>query len=421
MRNTEGTRITKLPEFRTFWASQSLSMLGTAVSRSAVPLLAATVLSATPFQMGLLQSSLTVSFLVLGLPAGAWVDRMRRRPVMIVCDLARALLMTSLVVAALAGRLGFTWLIVVGLLLGAARTFYEIAYQSYIPSLVGRDRLVEGNSKLESTASAAQTAGPAVAGVLVQVGAAAAVSVQAVSYLFSGLLLLRIRKPEPVAGRAGRGGMGAEIRSGLRFVLGNPLMRAVAGSAATYNFFYAVQSPLVVLLLVGEAGFSGATAGALMAAGGAGGLLGAATSGWMARRLGQVRVIWLAYLVTIPTVVLLPLTGPGWRVVFFVVPWFTAAYGLVVYNVAQVSFRQAMCPDQLLGRMNASVRFLIWGIIPFGGLAGGALGEWLGVRGALLVAAVGMSSGVVWLLCSRLRGMRDIPVDAIAEPYVRSG
>ncbi|NED91179.1 MFS transporter [Streptomyces sp. SID11233] len=414
-------RITKLPEFRTFWASQSLSMLGTAVSRAAVPLLAATVLSASPFQMGLLQSSLTVSFLVLGLPAGAWVDRMRRRPVMIVCDLARALLMTSLAVAALVGRLSLTVLIVVGLLLGVARTFYEIAYQSYIPSLVGRDRLVEGNSKLESTTSASQTAGPAVAGVLVQVGAAAGVTVQAVSYLFSGLLLLRIRKPEPVPERAGTGNMGAEIRSGLRFVLRNPLMRAVAGSAATYNFFYAVQSPLVVLLLVGEAGFSGATAGALMAVGGAGGLLGAATSGWISRRVGQVRVIWLAYLVTIPTVVLLPLTGTGWRVVFFVVPWFTAAYGLVVYNVAQVSFRQAMCPDRMLGRMNASVRFLIWGIIPFGGLTGGALGEWVGVRGALSVAAVGMASGVLWLLCSRLRRMRDIPVDAIAEPYAKSG
>lgn len=236
-------RITQLPEFRTFWASQTLSMLGTAVSRAAVPLLAATVLSATPFQMGLLQSSLTVSFLVLGLPAGAWIDRMRRRPIMIVCDLARALLMTSLAVAALLGRLDFTVLIVVGLLLGVARTFYEIAYQSYIPSLVGRDRLVEGNSRLESTTSASQTAGPAVAGVLVQVGAAAGVTVQAVSYLFSGLLLLRIRKPEPVPERAGTGNMRAEIGSGLRFVLGNPLMRAVAGSAATYNFFYAVQSP----------------------------------------------------------------------------------------------------------------------------------------------------------------------------------
>lgn len=132
-------------------------------------------------------------------------------------------------------------------------------------------------------------------------------------------------------------------------------------------------------------------------------------------------MIWLAYLVTIPTVVLLPLTGTGWRVVFFVVPWFTAAYGLVVYNVAQVSFRQAMCPDRMLGRMNASVRFLIWGIIPFGGLAGGALGEWVGVRGALLAAAVGMASGVLWLLCSRLRRMRDIPVDAISESYAKSG
>ncbi|MEY2231183.1 MULTISPECIES: MFS transporter [Streptomyces] len=402
-------RITDLPEFRLFWASQAMSMLGTATSRTALPLLAATVLAASPFQMGLLQASLAVAYLVLGLPAGAWIDRMRRRPVLMVCDLARALLMVALALAALLDRLSFPLMIAVGLLLGVARTFYEIAYQSFIPAVVGRARLVEGNSKLESTTSASQTAGPAVAGVLVQVGAAAGVAVQAVSYLFSFLLLLRLRKPERLPERAPSRSLRTEIKGGLVFVLGNPLMRAVAGSAATYNFFYAVQSPLVVLLLVGEVGISGAAAGALMTVGGVGGLLGAATSQWVARRVGQVRVIWVAYVTTIPLVMLIPFAGPGWRVLLFAVPWFTAAYGLVVYNVAQVSFRQAMCPDELLGRMNASVRFLIWGIIPVGGMVGGALGEWLGVRGALLVAGAGMTSGVLWLLCSRLRTMRGMP------------
>lgn len=402
-------RVTKLPEFRFLWSSQSLSMLGTSVSRTALPLIAATTLAASPLQMGLLQAGLGLSYLVLGLPAGAWIDRMRRRPVLIVCDLSRAVLMVTLACAALLDRLTFPVLLAVALLLGAARTFYEIAYQAYIPAVVGRDRLVEGNSKLESTNSASQMAGPAAAGALAQAGAAAAVAVQAVSYVASFLLLLRIRKPEAEPLRKPTARMREEIRSGLSFVLKNPLMRALVGSAATYNFFYAVQAPLILLLLVHDVGLSEAAAGAFMTVGGVGGVLGATSAGALAGRLGQVRVIWLAYLTTIPTVLLIPLSGPGWRMLFFAVPWFTAAFGLVVYNVAQVSFRQAMCPDHLLGRMNASVRFLIWGIIPVGGVAGGALGEWLGVRGALLVAGTGMTSGALWLVCSRLRRLHDIP------------
>ncbi|MFJ7625105.1 MFS transporter [Streptomyces sp. NPDC097595] len=402
-------RVTGLPEFRLLWSSQSLSVLGTSVSRTAIPLIAATALAASPFQMGMLQAALGLSYLVLGLPAGAWIDRMRRRPVLIVCDLGRALLMVTLACAALLDRLTFPLLLGVALLLGAARTFYEVAYQAYIPAVVGRDRLVEGNSRLESTNSASQMAGPALAGALAQAGAAAAVSVQAVSYAASLLLMRRIRKPEAVPVRGPAANMREEIKGGLSFVLTHPLIRPVVGSAATYNFFYAVQAPLVLLLLVHEVGLSEAGAGVLMAVGGVGGVLGAASAGRLARRLGQVRVIRLAYLMAIPTVLLIPLAGPSWRMLFFAVPWFTAAYGLVVYNVAQVSFRQALCPDHLLGRMNASVRFLIWGIIPVGGVAGGALGEWAGVRGALLIAGVGMTSGALWLLSSRLRRLRDIP------------
>ncbi|MBB1244968.1 MFS transporter [Streptomyces durbertensis] len=405
-----GTRVTRLPEFRLLWGSQSLSMLGTSVSRTALPLIAVTTLAVSPLQMGLLQAALGLSYLVLGLPAGAWIDRMRRRPVLIVCDLSRAVLMVTLACAALLGHLTFPVLLLVALLLGAARTFYEIAYQAYIPAVVGRDRLVEGNSKLESTNSASQMAGPAAAGALAQVGAAAAVSAQAVSYLASFLLLLRIRKPEAEPPRKPTAHLCDEIKNGLSFVLKNPLIRAVVGSAATFNFFYAVQAPLILLLLIHHVGLSGAAAGAFMTVGGVGGVLGAIWAGTLAGRLGQVRIIWLAYLTTIPMVLLIPLAGPGWRMLFFVVPWFAAAFGLVVYNVAQVSFRQAMCPDHLLGRMNASVRFLIWGIIPVGGVVGGVLGEWLGVRGALLIAGTGMTSGALWLICSRLRRVRDIPL-----------
>lgn len=400
----------KNPEFRLFWGAQTVSMIGTNMTRVAIPLLAAGALSATPFQMGLLQAAQTVAFLLVGLPAGVFVDRSRRRPILIVCDLLRALLMAAIVLGFLLDLVTFPALLAVTLLVGLATAFFEIAYQSYIPVVVGRDHLVEGNARLESTNAVSRLAGPTLGGGLVQlVGAVATVSVQAATHVVSALLLSRIRTPEAVPERTERRRMGAEIREGLRFVLREPVFRAITGSAATYNFFYAVSLPLVMLLLVDEMGLSGTAVGVLMAVSGVGGVLGASFAGRLARRFGQVRAMWTAYLLTVPTALFIPFAESGWKSLLFAVPWFVMSFGIVVYNVGQVSIRQQLCPPELLGRMNASVRFLVWGILPLGSVTGGALGEWLGIRGALLVGGAGMSAGVLWLVLSRLRPLRDLP------------
>ncbi|MFE7131548.1 MFS transporter [Streptomyces sp. NPDC057638] len=397
-------------EFRLFWGAQTVSMVGTNMTRVAIPLLAASTLAATPFQMGLLQAAQTVAFLLVGLPAGVLVDRSRRRPILIVCDLLRALLMAAIVVGFLLDVVTFPVLLGVTLLVGLATAFFEIAYQSYIPFVVGRENLVEGNARLESTNAVSRLAGPTLGGGLVQLaGAVATVSVQAASHVVSALLLSRIRTPEAVPERTERRRMGAEIREGLQYVLREPVFRAITGSAATYNFFYAVSLPLVMLLLVDEMGLSGTAVGLLMAVSGVGGVLGAAFAGRLARRFGQVRAMWASYLLTVPTALLIPFADSGWRSLLFAVPWFAMSFGIVVYNVGQVSIRQQLCPPELLGRMNASVRFLVWGILPLGSLAGGALGEWIGVRGALLIGGAGMSAGVLWLVLSRLRPLRDLP------------
>ncbi|MFJ8664824.1 MFS transporter [Streptomyces sp. NPDC093600] len=400
----------KNPEFRLFWGAQTVSMIGTNMTRVAIPLLAAGALSATPFQMGLLQAAQTVAFLLVGLPAGVFVDRSRRRPILIVCDLLRALLMAAIVLGFLLDLVTFPALLAVTLLVGLATAFFEIAYQSYIPVVVGRDHLVEGNARLESTNAVSRLAGPTLGGGLVQlVGAVATVSVQAATHVVSALLLSRIRTPEAVPERTERRRMGAEIREGLRFVLREPVFRAITGSAATYNFFYAVSLPLVMLLLVDEMELSGTAVGVLMAVSGVGGVLGASFAGRLARRFGQVRAMWTAYLLTVPTALFIPFAESGWKSLLFAVPWFVMSFGIVVYNVGQVSIRQQLCPPELLGRMNASVRFLVWGILPLGSVTGGALGEWLGIRGALLVGGAGMSAGVLWLVLSRLRPLRDLP------------
>ncbi|RPK92134.1 MULTISPECIES: MFS transporter [Streptomyces] len=410
----------KQRDFRFFWAAQTASTFGANMSRVSLPLLAATMLAATPLQMGLLQAAQTIAFLLIGLPAGTLVDRMRRRPILIACDALRALFLLFLVIGFALDRVDFTVLMAATLAIGFATAFYEIAYQSYIPAVVGRARLVEGNAKLESTNAVARLAGPTLGGSLVQLlGATLAVASQTVGHVLSALLVTRIRTVEERPPRGERPRMAAEISSGLRFVLRQPVFRAITGSAATYNFFYAVMLPLMMLLLVEELKLSGTVVGVLMAVSGLGGILGAAAAGRLARRFGQVRVMWLAYLVTVPTTLLIPLTHGGWGIALFAVPWFTVSFGIVVYNVGQVSIRQALCPPDMLGRMNASVRFIVWGILALGSLTGGALGEWIGLRGGLLVAGVGMTAGVLWLLLSRLVRMRDLPAEeprAVPDP-----
>jgi len=398
-------------DFTLLWGGETVSHFGTAVSAIALPLVAVTTLAVTPFQMGLLTSAETAAFLLVGLPAGAWLDRMRRRPVMLAADVVRAVLLASIPLAWWAGLLSFGQLLVVALLTGLATVFFDVAYQSYLPSLVGREVLIEGNSKLESTRSLANVTGPAIGGGLVQLlGATTAVLVDAVSYLVSAAALAGVRTAEPQPAPAAQGSnLRTQIAEGLQYVLRHPLLRPITGCTGTFNFFSGIQTAVIVLFLARELGLSPGTIGLLFTAGGIGGLLGAVTSAWCARRFGQARVIWLSTLVTTPFGLLIPLAQADWRIALIYIGEVGIGYGVVVYNVAQVSFRQAICPDRLLGRMNASIRFLVWGTLPLGGLVGGVLGEWLGVRGALWVAMGGQLVAVLWVLASPLRTIRDLP------------
>lgn len=404
-------------DFRLLWAGETVSHFGTAVSAIALPLIAVTTLAVTPFQMGLLTAAETLAFLLVGLPAGAWLDRMRRRPVMLAADLMRAVLLASIPLAWWLDLLSLEQLLVVALLTGVATVFFDVGYQSYLPSLVGRQVLVEGNSKLESTRSLAHVTGPALGGGLVQLlGATMAIVVDAVSYLVSAVALGAVRSPEPVPEPARHTRLRSQIAEGLRFVLHHPLLRPITGCTGTANLFGGIHTAAIVLFLARELGLSAGTIGLLFAAGGVGGLLGAVTASWWAKRVGQARIIWLSILLTSPFGLLIPLAEAGWRVGLIFVAEVMIGYGVVVYNVAQVSFRQAICPDRLLGRMNASVRFLVWGTMPLGGLLGGLLGEWLGVRGALWVGMIGQALAVVWVLASPLRTMRDLPQPEEPQP-----
>jgi MFS family permease len=397
-------------DFLLLWSGEALSQVGTMVSHLALPLLAATALHATPWQMGLLVAAERAGFLLVGLPAGVLVDRLPRRPVMITADLVRFALFASIPVAWWSGHLTFAQLIAVALLGGLATVFFDVGYQSVLPAVVGRGGLVEGNTKLESTRAAAEATGPALGGGLVQVvGAAGAVLLDAVSYLVSAACLARMRTVEALAPRDPSRTLRADMGEGLRYVLGHPLLRPIALCTGTANLFGGVLAAVSVLFLAGELGLAAATVGLVLAAGSVGGVLGALTAGSWIRRFGQGRMLVVALLVTGPVALVIPLTTTGAGLAWYALGTFAVAHGGVVYNVAQLSFRQTVCPDRLLGRMNASIRFLVWGTIPFGGLLGGALGELLGLRATLLVAAAGMVVAPLWLVASPLRRLRELP------------
>ncbi|MEV4054308.1 MFS transporter [Amycolatopsis sp. NPDC049688] len=400
-------------DFRRLFAGDTASQFGVFVGNTAVPLLAAVTLAATPFEMGLLTAAETLAFLLIGLPAGVWVDRLRRRRVMLTADFVRFALLLSVPVSWWAGVLTLAQLLAVVLFVGIATVFFDIAYQSYLPSLVGREHLMEGNAKLQAVQSTAQIAGPSAAGVLVQlVNAASTVLVTSLGFLTSALCLLRIRTREPAPERDGHARLLPQIAEGLRFVFSDKPLRAIVGTTATANFFGGAFAAVQVLFLTRTVGLPPAAVGVLLAIGGAGGILGAVCSAAVTRRLGQSRAIWLVPLVTMPGHLLIPLAGPDWRLGLAGLGLVAGGFGIIVYNVAQVSYRQAICPDRLLGRMNASVRFVVWGTLPLGGLLGGGLGEWLGLRGAMWVAVAGEVASVLWVVCSPLRHMRDLPTEA---------
>ncbi|MGW4116488.1 MFS transporter [Actinosynnema sp. NPDC004786] len=396
-------------DFRLFWAADAANQFGTAVYAFVLPVVVIEALDASAFRVGVLTAAGTAAFPVIGLPVGVYVDRARKRPVLVAAAVGRASLPATVPVAAWLDRLTYAHLLLAASGAGVLTVFFEVASQAYLPTLVTRDALTGANGRLVSTQQVARLSGRPVSGPLAQVlGGANAVLAITASFLASGLLLAAMRTPEPaVAPR--RRAVRSDMAEGLRFVFGHPLLRPVALCTMSFNLANAMWGAVAVLFLLRDLALPTAAAAVLLGVGSAGG----AVAGLVAGRLaayGRVRLVWLSLLVTQPAWVLVPVAGPGWRIALFAVGTLVTSAGVVLYNVAQVSLRQALCPDRLLGRMNASIRFLTWGAMPVGAVAGGALAEWVGVRGTLWAASAGMVLSVFWVLLSPLRSMRDLPV-----------
>lgn len=397
-------------DFRLLLSGAAASQVGAQVTLVALPLVAVLQLDASAFEVGLLTAAETAAFLLIGLPAGAWVDRMRRLPLLIRTDLVRAAAIGSVPAAALAGILTMAQLYAVALFTGIATVFFDVAHQSFLPRILDRDQLVAGNGALETVRSSAQVAGPGLGGGLVQIlGAPLAVITDALSYIVSAWFLSRIRAAEPRPETAPSTSLRAQVAEGLAFVLRHPILRMIALATAVANLFTAMLIAVQTVFLIRVLDLPPGALGLMLSTEAVGGLAGALCAGALARRVGQARVIWLSLLLTGPFAVLWPLAGPGLGAIWFAVGSAAVFFGGVVYNVAQVSFRQTLCPDELLGRMNATMRFMVWGTMPLGALAGGAVAQAAGPRAALWACAAGLLLVPLPLLLSPLRRMRDLP------------
>ncbi len=405
-------------DFRQLFCADVVSQCGTQLSLLALPVLAVRQLGANELQMGVLTAFETLAFLVIGLPAGAWVDRWSKQRVLIANDLLRAAALATVPIAWWLDVLTLHQMYAVALVVGVSTVFFDVAYQSYLPELVPSASISEGNAKLQSAESVAHVAGPALGGALIKaVGAPWAVLIDAVSFIGSAIFVTRIRHvsvpPPQVVDRSLR----REIAEGLSFVIRHPLLARIAACTSISNLFGSMAGALIVLFALRDLELSEAVLGLSFSAGAVGGLLGAFMSGRLIGWLGEGRAIPFSAAAIVPGGALLAVAGStvlGWEipaVPALICSSLIFTFGVVVYNVAQVSFRQRLCPQPLLGRMNASMRFFVWGTMPIGALAGGVMGTYWGIRPVLWISVVGYAVAVVPVALSPLIRMRDLPAE----------
>jgi len=407
------------PDFLKLWAGESVSVFGSQVTVLAVPTVAILILHAGPFQVGILSALEFLAFPTLGLVAGVYADRLRRRPIMIVCDIGRGLALGSIPVAFLLNLLTLEQLYFVALLTGIFTVFFDVSYQSYLPALVDRPNLMEGNTKLEITRSTAQVAGPAVAGFLIQwIGGARAVAVDALSFLLSAIALASIKKsePEPKPSTAsGTSGFIPEMREGIEVVFRNPILWRIAACTATTNLGSNMVFGAVFLVFAyRQLHLSAGVVGVVFALSSVGALAGAFLAGWVARKLGIGPTLGVMVMVGGLALLATPIALVGAPAVILATTGFIEGLTIPIYNINQVSLRQAITPDRVQGRMNATMRTIVWGTIPLGAFIGGILGTSIGLVQTIALGGILSTLAASWIFLGPVIRLREQPTPVMA-------
>jgi len=410
----------RAPDFLKLWIGQSISAFGTQVTILAVPILAAAALQVSPLEFGLLATIEFLPVVVLSLPAGVWVDRLRRRPILIVGDLGRALCLATIPVAFAFDVLTIWQLYVVVFVNGCLTVFFDVAYQSYLPSIVDRDQLVDGNAKLELTRASSQRLGPGLAGVLIgALTAPFAILVDAISYAVSALFISSIRKAEARVARDGdaagpRPSVRREIVEGLRYVGGHRVLRALALSVAVSYLFSTIADSILILFLVAERGFSAQLIGLAFTLGSIGVIAGALVTSRLTRLIGVGPTIILAAVGESVSWLPLALAPDAWLFPALATTIAALSFFGIAWNVNVTSLRQAITPPGLLGRMNATMRLVSWSTIPVGYTLGGFLGGVIGLHNTIWVGALGAILAFIPVALSPVRRIQTIPTSADA-------
>jgi len=423
--NTPSRSLLRHPDFLKLWTAETISVFGTGITQLALPLIAATTLDVTPFEFGLLTTIEFLPFILFSLPAGVWVDRLRRRPILIAGDLGRAIAIASIPVAFYFDALTIWQLYVVGFVNGVLTVFFDVSYMSYVPSVVDRDQLVDANSKLEITRSASQILGPGMAGILIGLlRAPFAMLIDSISYVVSAVFVFFIRRPEPAiephdeAADGPKPSMRQEIAVGLRYVTGHRWLRSIAATTGTSNFFGNVVNAILILYLTRERGLGPEALGFAFSVGSVGVLVAAFVTNRLTARLGVGRMLVLTSIGF--SVAGLPLAFAPDELIWYAVAisGFLGGFCSVGWNINQVSLRQAITPPRMQGKMNATMRFIVWGTMPLGAIIGGALGSLVGLHETIVIGALG---GLVAFVPVTLSSVRHIvtmpePVDDARAP-----
>jgi predicted MFS family arabinose efflux permease len=400
--------------FLTMWSGQALSQFGEQISLLGIPVLAVVLLHSTAFEVGVLNASGLAAFLLIGLPAGAWIDRMRKRHVMIAADIARALALASIPMLWALGMLHIWQLYAVAFVIGVATVFFDVSYQSLTPSLVRPQQIAEANGKLEATAQVAHLTGPAIAGWLIGiVSAPFAMITTAGTYVASFVALSFTRDREQLRPAHEHEPLMHEIGEGLRWVFGNPALRRIVATTGTSNLFNTISVTMLPLFLLREIGMTPQAMGLILSLGAVGGVLGAIATPHIVRRVGEGPAIPLSAVAFSVVAEFLPIAAMVPQIAFpLLVGQGFVSFFVLVYNITQVTFRQRITPPRLLGRMNASIRFVVWGVMPIASLAAGALGTWLGIIPTMWIGALGQLASAVFVATGPFWAMRQLPTSA---------
>ena len=407
------------PDFVKLWAGETVSLIGTQVTQFALPLVAVITLNATVLEVGILNALKFVPVIVVAIFAGVWLDRRRRRPVLIACSLGNAVLIGLVPLASATGWLSLGLLYVVTALAGTLSVVFDVGALSYVPFLVEREHLPESNSRLQASFAVAGIAGPGLAGLLVGlITAPITLSVDAVSYLFSAAGLLSITKPEPEPEvPAHRPSIRAQIAEGFHAVYGSKLLRVLLGQSAVLNVGFGATSTIYTVYAIRSLHLTPFKLGISVGGLAVGALLGALMAARITRalRLGRALAVAIVAVSASPLLMLIPRGAGLVAMVLLTASWFGHGFGISIWNVNTITMRQALTPPRVLARMNATYRMLLFGALPAGALIGGVLGSGLGLWPAMVVSVLVLTVPILWIFFSPIFRLTEMPAGPLSQ------